>query len=249
MHIVECLRNPSEHVPAAAGTVNEGKSRSNSTLRAASASQSQPTSEHESFAKVFAIFHQRAKPTLIDLQRPSGSLHGNESCKSQRCLPTLAPLLLMRATRCLLNCNRRVPETKPAHFPRKQRMPRSASTSSVPRFCVQRTTQRRTLSRRPQRMTCMTLHLHPSPPPRLRAKHKSPCARDRQAHTTTYFAPTFSHRIPHYRAGRGRKEGRTAEQLTTMSYQLRHSLRGCPEKRRMQTMSEASLVFPDGECT
>jgi hypothetical protein len=104
------------------------KSRSNSTSRCIRPPKRADEREHESFAKVFAI-HQHGKPTSISLQRrSSGSLHARVNFSNERCLPTLQQLLrLVSATRCLLNCNRRVSETKPAHLPRNdQRMPRRA---------------------------------------------------------------------------------------------------------------------------
>jgi hypothetical protein len=218
--------------------------------------RSQPTRlrtrEPQSFAKVFAI-RQRAN-TNVDqpaAERSSGSLHGNESRKLQRCLPTLAQLLLMPATRCLLNCNRRVLRRN-LHISRENK-----ECSEVLRrppshgFACSERRSRRTLSRRPQRMTCMTLHLHPSPPPRLAAKHKSPCARDQQAHTTTYLAPTFLHRTSRIivqASQEGSKNSRTADDDVVPAPAFSS---GLPRERRTQTMSEASLVFPDinGECT
>jgi hypothetical protein len=169
----------------------------------------------------------------------------------QRCLPTLAQLLLMPATRCLLNCNRRVLRRN-LHISRENK-----ECSEVLRrppshgFACSERRSRRTLLRRPQRMTCMTLHLHLSPPPRLAAKHKSPRARDQQAHTTTYLAPTFLHRTSRIIAQawqEGGKNSRTADDDVVPAPAFSS---GLPRERRTQTMSEASLVFPDinGECT
>jgi hypothetical protein len=77
MHIVESLRNPSEHVPAATGTVNEDshgprKSRSNSTLRCIRQPEaSRRGCEHESHrASQKSLQSANAPtPTSISLQQ------------------------------------------------------------------------------------------------------------------------------------------------------------------------------------
>jgi hypothetical protein len=74
------------------------------------------------------------------------------------------------------------------------------------------------------------MHLHPFSTPEAASQTQVAVGeRSTSTHHDVSLAPTSLHRIPHYRAGHGRKEQRTAKQLTTMSYQLRQSLRGSPE--------------------
>lgn len=104
-------------------------------------------------------------------------------------------------------------------------------------------------SRRVQRMTCMAqTHLHPhvSTPRRLSSQTQVAMC-ERTTSTRHYLSHArFLHRIPHYRAAMAGRNSKTADDDTL--YKRRHSVRSCVlflPGRHAQTVSEASLVFPD----
>jgi hypothetical protein len=261
MHIVESLRNPSEHVPAAAGTVNEEshgprKSRSNSTLRcirqkpADEAANTRATELRKSLCNPPTRQNQR-RSACIDAHQGLCTGMNLASC-NVGALPTNAGTAAANAGHTLSSqLQPPCPETKPAHLPRKQRMLRRASTSSVPWFCVQRTTQQEDPFEAP---AANDLHDFASPPvstPEARSQTQvAVCERS----TSTYHDLSRAHLSPshvtHYRAGVAgrRKEQQTADDDVVPASAFSS---GLPRKRRTQTMSEASLVFPDinGECT
>jgi hypothetical protein len=202
--------------------------------------------QHERRKSLFAI-RQRY---LIDQHTlySSGSLHGGGDANrsrvtryQQRCLQRLSAANECRHVAvCPPRRNLHIQGNLPPSC--KQRMLRGFDAA-------QHRHRHRDPSRRVQRMTCMAqthLHLHVSTPRRLSSQTQVAMC-ERTTSTRHYLSHArFLHRIPHYRAAMAGRNSKTADDDTL--YKRRHSVRSCVlflPGRHAQTVSEASLVFPD----